>query len=271
MTEWTSEAKEYLDGYMHQVAALARSQGDDDEDIVAGLREHITNEVEATAGSLVTVDMLQKALAMVGTPEQVVSPDFTLATRERKEKTAFQTVPPPPPRPAPPQEPRIVVNTPAPKSRSGCWLALATFVVLAIVLAVGVPVLLTVVSIAVPNLHRARDTAYESRAIAQLQAVARAESAFREGQGVDIDGDGVSDYGTLQQLSDKGLLAQYSGGDFVLNLTVTPSAEPGGPSFLCTAQPTNDDRGLLKWARIDQTGAVTFTEPPPATIEKTEP
>ena len=157
-----------------------------------------------------------------------------------------------------------MVNAPAPKSRSGCWLALATFVVLAIVLAVGVPILLIVWAIAIPSAHRARDAAHESRVFAELQAVAKAESAFREGQGVDSDGDGVSDYGTLQQLSDKGLLAQYSGGSFALSLTVTPSAQPGGPAFVCWAQPTNDDRGLQKWARIDQTGAVTFTEPPPA-------
>ncbi|MCC6697184.1 MAG: DUF1559 domain-containing protein [Candidatus Hydrogenedentes bacterium] len=158
MAEWTSEARDYLEGYLRQVGALARSQGDDDTDIVEGLREHITNEVEADGGSLITVDLLQKTLATVGTPEQVARAEFTLTTNGHREprETRSAMPPPPPPRPA---EPRIIVNQAPQKSRSGCWLALATVVVLLILLIVGIPILGIIAGITVPAMSRSREAA----------------------------------------------------------------------------------------------------------------
>ncbi len=75
MAEWTHEARACLESYLAQVAALARRQGDDAEEIVSDLREHICRETEETAGALVTADALQKTLAAVGTPEQVAGVD----------------------------------------------------------------------------------------------------------------------------------------------------------------------------------------------------
>jgi len=154
MAEWTPEARDYLDGYLRQVSALARSQGDDGDDIAAGLREHITNEVEADATSLVTVEQLRKTLAHVGSPEQVVSPDFTLAPRERKESGGAQPAPPPPRR-----EPPIIINPPPAKARSGCWLGLATIIVLLIAMPIIFAILCVVAGITLPALSRSREAA----------------------------------------------------------------------------------------------------------------
>ena len=75
MTEWTPEATAYLDAYLRQVDILAKSQGDDVDEIVSELREHVTRAAEGEGVALITLDMLRKTLASVGTPEQVVSLD----------------------------------------------------------------------------------------------------------------------------------------------------------------------------------------------------
>ena len=71
MAEWTQDAKEYLEGYLLQTAALARSRNDDVDEIVDELRNHILIETEKEAGSVVSLDQLRKVLATLGTPEQV--------------------------------------------------------------------------------------------------------------------------------------------------------------------------------------------------------
>lgn len=155
MAEWTSDANEFLEGYLRQVAALARSQGDDGDDIAAGLREHITNEAEADATSLVTVEQIRKIIASVGTPEQVVSPDFTLAKPERRKEELRAATPPP----ARPQETPIIVNAPPAKTRSGCWLGLASIVVLIVALPIILAILGILSAILLPAVSRSREAA----------------------------------------------------------------------------------------------------------------
>lgn len=167
MVEWTSDAKEYLEGYLRQVAALARSQGDDGDDIAAGLREHITNEAEADATSLVTVEQVRKIIASVGTPEQVVSSDFTLVAHERKESNRKQMPPLPPRRDAP-----IIVNNPPAKARSGCGSPL----ILILVLVMALPVLIAIVgilaAILLPAMSRAREAARRASCQGNLKQMA---------------------------------------------------------------------------------------------------
>ncbi|GMV92879.1 MAG: hypothetical protein AMXMBFR82_26570 [Candidatus Hydrogenedentota bacterium] len=179
MAEWTSDANEYLEGYLRQVAALARSQGDDGEDIAAGLREHITNEAEADATSLVTVEQIRKIVASVGTPEQVVSPEFTLASRDRKESGGQQRPPMPPPR----TEAPIVINAPPPKTRSGCWLGLATIVVLLIAGPIILAVLGIVAGITLPAMSRAREAARRATCQGNLKQMAMVCSLHAEEHG----------------------------------------------------------------------------------------
>ena len=118
MAEWTKDAYEYLDGYLKQVSALAKRLGDDAEDIVSGLRDHITQEVELNCSGTVEIDELLVVLARIGAPEEVVSLDTPLRGTSRPAPTAGATVPPPniPPAPQVPQQ--VIV-----KHRS--WLSCA--------------------------------------------------------------------------------------------------------------------------------------------------
>jgi len=78
MAEWTPEARDYLEGYLRQVSALARQQGDDADEIVSELRGHIQREAEEAAGVMVTLDVLRKTLSAIGTPEQVAGVEAAL-------------------------------------------------------------------------------------------------------------------------------------------------------------------------------------------------
>lgn len=71
MPEWTPEARQHLDQYLGRVAELCQRQGDDAEEVVANLREHVEAESVKDGGRLVTLDSLRTILARVGTPEQV--------------------------------------------------------------------------------------------------------------------------------------------------------------------------------------------------------
>ncbi|PCJ64740.1 MAG: hypothetical protein COA73_03405 [Candidatus Hydrogenedentota bacterium] len=73
MAVWTQDATDYLEGYLEQVAALARHQGDDVEDIITGLRDHIHCEVENNTNETVDIDVLMNVLTTIGTPKEVAS------------------------------------------------------------------------------------------------------------------------------------------------------------------------------------------------------
>lgn len=77
MAEWANDASEYLDGYLKQVSVLVRKQGDDPREVVAGLRDHILNEVESDGAETVTIDLLLHVLKELGTPEQVANLDLS--------------------------------------------------------------------------------------------------------------------------------------------------------------------------------------------------
>ena len=44
MNNWTAETRQALDDYLAEVESLALSKGDDAQEIVSGLREHIIQE-----------------------------------------------------------------------------------------------------------------------------------------------------------------------------------------------------------------------------------
>ena len=75
MAEWTGEATEYLDGYLGRVAVLLRRQGDNSEEVVAGMRDHILNELASEGGETISLDRLLQVVSDLGTPEEVASPD----------------------------------------------------------------------------------------------------------------------------------------------------------------------------------------------------
>lgn len=154
MSEWTEEARDYLEGYLRQVGALARHQDDDAEEIVGELRAHIEREAEEEAGAMVTLDHLRKTLAAIGTPEQVLESDTPLAAAAPKPAVASGSGPPPvQPAPAP-----VIIQQA--KSRTGCWIFAA--VVFLVLILIGIPVLLTMLAITIPATSRAREAARRS-------------------------------------------------------------------------------------------------------------
>lgn len=271
MAEWTPEAQDYLDGYLRQVSALARGQGDDASDIVDDLREHITTEVESESGSLITLDAVRKTLAAVGTPEQVVSPEFSLsaAVERVKHVNAFSGGP-----------------AHSRKSRSGCAIVAMVFVACAVVGAIAIPLLIVASFFAYrvvevvpgeevgPRLVLDPRSGYPEMVITTLEAVATAEEDFRLRAELDFDEDGVADYATADRLLEgMDLHAEIDEtGDFrvlayTFHIEVTASGEAGGPAFLCTVSPPPKKRSTQQWAQIDQTGELRMIDPPLAALK----
>ncbi|MCC6793733.1 MAG: hypothetical protein IT366_01340 [Candidatus Hydrogenedentes bacterium] len=71
MTQWTPEAEKQLNEYLARVDALSRANGDDADEIVDGLKQHIRTEAEGKSPLLVTDVHVKHAIASIGTPEQV--------------------------------------------------------------------------------------------------------------------------------------------------------------------------------------------------------
>ena len=150
MAEWTPEAREYLDGYLKQVGALAKHQGDDPEEIVAGLRDHVLYEADQTGEALIDIDVLLEILTTIGTPEQVASLDEPLTGPPRASHRPTPAAAPAV-QYAPPPTQTIVVQ----RSSKGCIIAV--LLVLAVFLLVFV--LPTCVGIMLPALSRSREAA----------------------------------------------------------------------------------------------------------------
>ena len=98
MAEWTPEAREYLDGYLKQVCALARGAGEDGDDIAAGLRDHVTAKTVDEAGPLVTLEVLRRILAEIGSPEAIIETGASWKAEPTVKQTSVRhSVPPPVP------------------------------------------------------------------------------------------------------------------------------------------------------------------------------
>lgn len=269
MAEWTPEAQDYLDGYLRQVSALARGQGDDASDIVDGLREHITMEVEEASGSLITLDALRKIVASVGTPNQVVSPEFSLSQL---------TTGTPQPRAAVHDAPQLR------RGRSGCAIVAMIFLAFAVFAAVLVPTMVLMLRVwsysayeVVPATEVDTETGYPVAVLDRMKAIAAAQQDLRQRGALDSDGDGTPDYGTLRDIIDEidmPLESDASGlvsaepretllvEGYVFRLQTTPSGAEGGPAFVCTVRPPAEEMGVRQWAQIDETGELRMIDPP---------
>ncbi len=130
MTQWTDESKKHLEEYLGRVAALCRQAGDDPEEVVSGLREHIEAEVEKECGtSLVTQSELRRILAATGSPEEIVGVEGEEGDGDMAAVDASPEAPMPPPPPVTAQgEVRI-------KTHGGC----AFFLILMIMAGFAVP------------------------------------------------------------------------------------------------------------------------------------
>ena len=275
MTEWTPESEEYLEGYLDRVAALARNQNDDPDDIVPELREHIVRETEDAAGSLVTIEHLRKTLAAVGTPEQVTGAEET-----------------------PPAEPPA-----SPRRRTGCWIAGIVLVLLSpvILIALAAALILFVrfthtvgvedrsnghreeitgnenmrssevgAATAIPSAVPSRASANDAAAAGAMRTISTGQAAFQIAGIRDDDGDGVGDYGTLEELANPGgtgtvapfidsLLATGQKHGYVFGVTVTPGSATAQPAYTCTAVPAAAGRTGYRQYFVDESGIIRYT------------
>lgn len=297
MAEWTPEAREYLDGYLKQVTALARSQGDDAEDIADDLRVHVEREAEDAPGALVTVDYLRGVLAKTGAPEQIAGiqdgldgwdgdvssrPETvgssTLRSPVRKNGSDEQEAPlstPGGPSPVPNSPPQ-----PAPRSRVGCWIV---GVIVAFLVSAAAVFTVLVLMLFVRG-HRVAPESAQVEALPQsppavavisgneaavsdiMQKIKSAQKKFQEEKRLDIDGDGVGDYGTLDQLTTPGdggeplLDEEFPSGvshDYRFIIEVCPSALDGSPHYQCVALDTKPGPKKNQCFHLDERGIVS--------------
>ncbi len=174
MAEWLSEASEYLDGYLKQVAVLVRQQGDDPEDVVAGLRDHIANEVESDGAATVTIERLLSVLGDLGSPEEVAS--FELGTLKPAPTSAKSISPPLPVPPiAPPTTKSVVVH----RHRSPLT-CLLTIILAPVALMVILAILGILVAILLPAFARSREGAGRAECQDNLKQIGIALMSYAE-------------------------------------------------------------------------------------------
>ncbi|MDZ4859398.1 MAG: DUF1559 domain-containing protein [Candidatus Hydrogenedentes bacterium] len=174
MAEWTPEATEFLDGYLKQVRALAKSSGEDAEEIVSGLRDHIATKVEQESGSLITLNILRQTLAAVGSPESIVEDSSMLSSQNKESgkpaprKGDEQVTPSVPP---PHFVERVVVHEAGGRSRN-----VLRWVIIAALLVVITPFVLAmlgiVAAIVLPAFARSREAAQRASCQNNLKQIA---------------------------------------------------------------------------------------------------
>ena len=241
MDKWTHETEQALEEYLAEVERLALRKGDDAAEIVSGLREHIIREAEGAAGEVVTLEHVRKVLAAVGTPEMVIGVDEATA---REERPAFV-----------PGTRRREATADNNRARKFMFLGvgcLAWTIGLGIV-GMVVSVLLAFLSYVALEVDPAirqdlAQEALEQESKAQIRAVLTTifdvQEQFRAERVMDRDGDGVADYGTLEDLhtfaphiivdsmAEDGSLENY-----YYEVVPTDSGKGGNPHFLCKVRP----------------------------------
>lgn len=168
MTEWTDDARDYLDGYLRQVSALARRNGDDVDEIVGGLREHIEQKASMGGVGSVDLDLLLEVLSEVGSPSEVMGvdgegvPEYKRLSHSSSGKSSRTVAPP-----------QVII----PKSNTGRWIFAIVMVLLFIA---SIPVLMILAAILLPALARAREAAIRAECANNMKQVAQAMGVYAE-------------------------------------------------------------------------------------------
>ena len=133
-----------------------------------------------------------------------------------------------------------------------------TLIELMIVLAI----IVIIVSIALPNLLRARMASNETNAVGGLRTLSSAQNAFQAGTVADADTDGIGEYGTMAMLTnatpafvDDSLGAGFKSG-YMYTVTVTGNPVQDEVIWYATAFPINKGNTGNRTFYIDESGVL---------------
>ncbi|NUM55987.1 MAG: hypothetical protein HUU46_20290 [Candidatus Hydrogenedentes bacterium] len=245
MAEWTPEAREYLDGYLQQVRALARGSGEDGEEIASGLREHVVEKAEREAGSLVTLEILRRSLAEVGSPEAILDEGQKWVEQSRADTNGEKSGAATTPAAVPAREPRSDRGL---LRSMGCGCGMIGATAILAIAALGTYIFYA----RYDSFKKLQVVMAQDKAVQMLRTIAEAERKWREEGKHDNDGDGVPDYATLAELIEEKSIPEEYGrgahGGYVLNIMVSNSSETAiwkpskgadskEPGYLCSARP----------------------------------
>lgn len=135
-------------------------------------------------------------------------------------------------------------------------------------LMIVVSVLAVLLAIALPMLMRARMSANEASALSAVRTISSAQMAFAGSSVYDDNGDGMSDYGTMAQLSDPNgpgaspFIDEILGGGvksgygFAIDVTLGSGAV--APDYDCTAVPLRPGWSGQKSYYVDSSCVIRF-------------
>ena len=272
MSNWTPEAHKYFEGYLDQVSALAESRGDDAVDIVSDLREHIEQKVEESGHTLLTLDQLTSIMATVGSPQQVVDDGGTFEDEVQTDASS-------------PAHAKALTANRQPETPPVNWFPLSCLVSAVLALSGGVGVVvLSVLYFSWNQPGEVISGSAQVNAYRALQELHKAQKDFQQSVTVDVNGDGIGDYGTIEQLHESERyhdvfrkMGYATGYEFLIE--VTPGDENTEPGFTCIAQNEQPSRSAKNvWGEsesneaellympanrhffMDQTGVIRYTE-----------
>ncbi len=137
-------------------------------------------------------------------------------------------------------------------------------------LMIVVAIIAIIAAIAIPNLLRSRMSANEASAAGAMRTISTSEVSFQAAAFVDQAGDGVGDYGELDELHDPtgdgetppfidAVLGsgQKQGYTYDVNITYGDGAQV--PEYTCTATPTAPGRSGYRQFFVDESGVIRFT------------
>jgi len=133
-----------------------------------------------------------------------------------------------------------------------------TLIELTIVLAI----IVIIAAIAIPSLLRARLSGNESSAVGAMRALSSAQHTFQGSTGIDVDTDGIGEYGTLALLrnavpayiDDNLGTGQKSG--YFFTITTTGNANSDEIMWEATAFPFSKSRSGNRTFYIDESGVI---------------
>ena len=129
-------------------------------------------------------------------------------------------------------------------------------------LMIVIAIIVIIAAIAIPNLLRARLSSNESSAIGAMRALSSAQHTFQGSTGIDVDTDGIGEYGSLALLSnavpayiDDNLgTGQKSG--YIFTITTTGNANSDEIIWEATAFPFSKGNTGNRTFYIDESGVI---------------